>query len=81
MLARGGDPPGTPRCAPRPERELARHTGYSPGHKAGLAVLARGDDPPEPPAALRAPQWYLADTPATRRAKAGLAGPVTIASP
>jgi NADPH:quinone reductase-like Zn-dependent oxidoreductase len=35
VLARGGRPPGTPRCAPRPA--------------AAAAVLARGDDPPDPP--------------------------------
>ena len=31
VLARGGRPPGTPRCAARPAVVIRRHTGHSPG--------------------------------------------------
>ena len=69
----GGTTPRNPplRCAPR--------RGTSPTHRPltgprpGSLCAARGDDPPEPPAVLRAPPWYLADTPATHRAKARFA--------
>ena len=44
-------------------------------------MLARGDDPPDPPLRFAPARWYFADTPATHRAKARLAGPVTSASP
>ena len=33
------------------------------------ASVYPGGRPPGPPAALRAPRWYFADTPATRRAQ------------
>ena len=56
VLARGGDPPEPPACAPRPAVVLRRHSA-SPGGR-----------PPGTPAALRAPLRYFADTPATRRA-------------
>ena len=62
VLARGGDPPGTPRCAARP--------GGDPPEPP--AAPARGATPRNPPHALRAPRWYFADTPATHRAR----GPV-----
>ena len=48
---------------------LADSSAAAPGSEA--RSLARGR-PPEPPAALRVPRWYVADTPATRRAR----GPV-----
>ena len=37
-------------------------------HWLQLCIGPAGDDPPEPPAALRAPRWYFADTPAAHRA-------------
>jgi len=37
------------------------------GRPPGTPSAGPGGDPPEPPAALRAPRWYIADTPATRR--------------
>jgi lipoic acid synthetase len=37
VLVRGGRPPGTPRCAPRPAVVTGRDTGHSPGLKARFA--------------------------------------------
>ncbi len=66
--------PRRPRLRRPPVRLVPRHDGRDrprrrrrPRH-GRIAVLARGGDPPEPPDALRAPLWYFADTPATRRA-------------
>ena len=73
---------GLPDGAPSVTVVLTRpaSTDVSPGGLAGSA--RRGMTPRNPPRALRAPLWYLADTPATRRAaRARLAGPVTSASP
>ena len=69
-LSSGGTTPRTPRCASRPAVVPRRHTGRSPGTRPGS--LGRYERLAVPPAALRAPQWYLADAPAAHRAQ----GPV-----
>ena len=56
VLARGDDPPGTPRCASRPAMVLRRHTGRSPGPRGPVRCAGPGGRPPWNPPVRFAPR-------------------------